>query len=418
MNDPELRLAALRRATRFVTWPTLDPHFITHYLTPTLYHTLSHTSHAYECYPPFITRISQGGIFMPQTNPAWWSRMSGREQRLYLRAYPGTKLKPTKPAEPIIYNGQLPPWARNEVNDLRGDYAIAVTKAIEANKGKSFASRRQMYKQIGHDIRHNMCRNLLKILTDADEVRKYIPGVDKQKLDDTTTRLKKYFKKHQFKLFTDTLIEQIQDFGEGKLKALAEASLLSEFFRAYAIFSKTLKTKHKLDEPMPHTAQINREFVKLASSWENYSRQRQLEYLTQHPHSRRRLTNKTNRLRVIGDLASKLRALPFIDDVNISQNFYDEPTVHATSKTSAKGLETQVAISFSPKGTVTFESISVRDEDVGKKYSTQMIKTLLDEVEHTTPIYLSDPYNDKFWNHIKKIFPLYNWRFGLYPLPS
>jgi len=41
-----------------------------------------------------------------------------------------------------------------------------------------------------------------------------------------------------------------------------------------------------------------------------------------------------------------------------------------------------------------------------------MIKALLDEVDEKMPIYLSDPYNEDFWNHIGNIFPQYNWRFG------
>jgi len=113
--------------------------------------------------------------------------------------------------------------------------------------------------------------------------------------------------------------------------------------------------------------------IKMALTWDQWSKQRQLEYLQQHPGSKKHVTSEQRKMQLqlqITEVVDNLRKLPFIDTVKIDKNFYDEPTIHATSTPAPKGkktLDTQLAISFSPKDhSVKFESISVRNDELGR----------------------------------------------------
>lgn len=111
--------------------------------------------------------------------------------------------------------------------------------------------------------------------------------------------------------------------------------------------------------------------------------------------------------------ADNLRKLPFIKTVSEDTNFYDDPRVQARTE-SVSGLDTQVTVSVGPDY-LQFDTISVSDADRGKGYSVKMIEAVLsavDKISLDKPIYLGDPYNAEFWNHIRDKFLLFNWRFA------
>ena len=117
-------------------------------------------------------------------------------------------------------------------------------------------------------------------------------------------------------------------------------------------------------------------------------------------------------------IIKNLKSLPFIDKVYTSNNYKGEEIIIAEDLKDNKnkeGLDTTIGISLMKDG-IEFSLISVKKEDQGKGLSTKMIDAVLKSLESLdldldTNIYLSDPYNEKFWNSIRLKYPLYNWKF-------
>lgn len=196
--------------------------------------------------------------------PDWWASLPESMQKAYLKSHPQSKL-PIVPQIPIpvTYTGQLPRWVRDEVNSLRGPYASIVTGVIKSNIGKTFNSRREMYKTIGHQIRRKLCRKFLDVIKQADQ--SYDLNVtDKKQLHATIQRLEKYYDNNRLKLFKDAVVEQAQSFVEGKLKIITESFIFKDFVRLYKAFSKIIKIRNRLNNK--HVALIHKEFVKYALS--------------------------------------------------------------------------------------------------------------------------------------------------------
>jgi predicted GNAT family acetyltransferase len=126
-----------------------------------------------------------------------------------------------------------------------------------------------------------------------------------------------------------------------------------------------------------------------------------------------RVNAEADSAKIISLTAINLKKLPFIKSVQTDTNFYNDPRVQASATKVASGLDTQITVSAGANY-LQFDSISVSDADRGKGYSVKMIKAVLDAIDKISldkPIYLSDPYNEEFWNHIRNKFILFNWRF-------
>jgi len=111
-------------------------------------------------------------------------------------------------------------------------------------------------------------------------------------------------------------------------------------------------------------------------------------------------------------ISDDLRGLPFITSVNIGRDFYDNYQVVAEDE-RVSGLNTRINVNLSDDH-VEFNTISVNKKDRGKGYSSAMVKVINDAIlgseKKDIPVYVSDPRDQNFWEHMKDKFPKLNWR--------
>jgi len=163
---------------------------------------------------------------------------------------------------------------------------------------------------------------------------------------------------------------------------------------------------------MKHSAVIHREFVKIAVPewWKRLSLKEQRQYISTHPKTLLRLYRSKDQLRNV--IKDNLKKLPFIKDIQSNTDFYNNPQLLAsTDKNDPR--TTRLLINMSPEH-FEFAKIHVNEKDRGKNYSTQLIKSVRDAIINSNnkdvPVYVSEPRNQEYWNHIKSKFPELNWR--------
>jgi len=111
-------------------------------------------------------------------------------------------------------------------------------------------------------------------------------------------------------------------------------------------------------------------------------------------------------------MKNNLLELPFISYIRLTRDFYDDPLIICTSSNKLTSMSVNMNINH-----VEFATITVEKKDRKKGCATQMILAICNAIKSSEfkniSVYLSDPYNVKFWEKMKKKFPDINWKFDL-----